>query len=315
MIYVIARDSNVPMGGVRRQYRLVEVLRSLGRKASVLHSKHGFRCAWFESPAPVCYREDAVFEPEDVLVVPDEIAYYFADFTACPYVIYNQNPYLFLESLNVDGYVRRAQVTLANPLMRGVIVVSESSKELMEYAFPTVRVERIRYGIDMDGFRPSAKTATLAFMPRKSGDALGLVLQLLELRSIVTWDEILTLEGLDERGIQQQLARTAVFLSGSTQEGFGLPVAEALASGALVVGYDGEGGREMFAGPFATRVEGGDVLAFAREVERVVGIARGDQARFAQLAAEGRRFIADNYSVEAEANDIARAWQALLGSS
>lgn len=314
MIYVIARDSNVPMGGVRRQYRLVEVLRSLGHEALVLHSKRGFRCAWFESSAPACYRDDVVFRQDDVLVVPDEIAYYFANFTACPYVIYNQNPYLFLESLNVDGYVRRAQVTLANPLLRGVMVVSESSRELMEYAFPALRVERVRYGIDLDGFRPAVKTATLAFMPRKSGDALRLVLQLLELRSVVTWDEILTLDGLDERGIQQQLARTAVFLSGSEQEGFGLPVAEALASGTLVVGYDGEGGREMFAGPFAARVEGGDVFAFAREVERVVGIARHDQDQFARLAAEGRQFIADSYSVEAEARDITQAWQALLGA-
>jgi glycosyltransferase involved in cell wall biosynthesis len=311
MIYVIARDSDVPMGGVRRQYRLVDVLRSLGLDACVVHSRTGFRCSWFENSTPIRYREHVVFHDRDVLVVPDEIAYYFADFHDCPYVIFNQNPYLFLESVIVDDYVRRAEVTLANPLLRGVIVVSESSREFMMYAFPTVRVERIRYGIDTDAFHPAEKTTMLAYMPRKSQDSLRLVVQLLLLRSVVSWDEIVPIDGLSERETQRQLARTSVFLSGSMQEGFGLPVAEALASGALVVGYDGEGGRELFTGPYASRIEGGDVLAFAREAERVIGIARSDPERYALLAAEARRFVADTYPPRVEIDDIARAWRSL----
>lgn len=311
MIYVIARDADRAMGGVRRQYRLAEVLTELGHDAVVLHGRDGFRCSWFESSVAVASWSDIELGDGDVLVVPEEIAYHYARFDSCPYVIFNQNPYLFLESTNYDYVARRAETVLANPALLGVIVVSESSRQFMAYAFPSTPVERIRYGIDTELFRPREKTVVLSYMPRKSELQLGLVVQLLQLRGVIEPDQVVVIDGHREAEVQQLLGATKVFLSGSAEEGFGLPVAEALASGAVVVGYDGEGGREMFSGPFATRVEGGDVLAFAVEAERAIERARLDPAAHDELAAAGRAFVESTYPVAGEVEDTERAWAAL----
>ena len=42
------------------------------------------------------------------------------------------------------------------------------------------------------------------------------------------------------------MSESLVFLSFGHPEGFGLPVAEAIASGCAVIGYSGLGGRELF---------------------------------------------------------------------
>ena len=311
MIYVIARDAVRPMGGVRRQYRLAEVLEGLGHDTVVLHGRSGFRCSWFHSQVAVRSWSEVTPTQDDVLVVPEEIAYYYSNFDVCPYVIFNQNPYLFLESTNYDHVAQRAASVLANPRLLGVIVVSESSRQFMSYAFPTIPIQRIRYGIDTKLFRPGRKTITVSYMPRKSNGPLELVLQLLQLRGVLEPGEAVAIDGLSEREVQQLLSETKVFLSGSAEEGFGLPVAEALASCAVVVGYDGEGGREMFRGPFATQVEGGDILSFAIREEMAIQCARFDPAAHDALADAGRAFITSSYPPEGEIADVRRAWSTL----
>ena len=49
---------------------------------------------------------------------------------------------------------------------------------------------------------------------------------------------------LDETGVAACLRESLIFLSLGQHEGLPLPPAEAMACGAIVVGYDGFGGRE-----------------------------------------------------------------------
>ena len=69
------------------------------------------------------------------------------------------------------------------------------------------------------------------------------------------------------------LQGSAMFLSFGHPEGFGLPVAEAMACGCAVVGYSGLGGRELFelGDRFGTveEVAVGDWLGVVRAAERV----------------------------------------------
>lgn len=311
MIYVIAADSDKPMGGVMQQYRLAEALIQAGHRAAVLHSRRGFRCTWFEHQVPVVYEQDAAIGADDLLVVPDEIASHFVDTAPCPYVVFNQNPYLLLESMNYDYEVRRAARAMRARRMLGVIVVSESSLDFMRYAFPDVPAARIRYCIDGSLVRPRAKTIAVSYMPRKSGDRLRLVLQLLELRGAIAPGEAVAIEGVRHRDVRRLLGMTRVFLSGSEMEGFGLPVAEALASGAVVVGYDGEGGRELFRDPFAIRVDGGAVLSFADRAERVIRTVREEPATYRRWARLGREFVLERYSRTREVASVKQAFAEL----
>jgi glycosyltransferase involved in cell wall biosynthesis len=315
VIYVIAADSNRPMGGVMQQYRLAEALLETGRQAAILHSRMGFRCTWFEHQVPVVYERDVTIGDGDLLVVPDEIAAHFVDSAPCRYVIFNQNPYLFLESADYDFEVRRAARAMHAHKLLGVVVVSDGSLEFMRYAFPDVRTARIRYSIDARLFRPRAKTITVSYMPRKSGDRLRLVLQLLELRGIIGPGETVAIESVSHRDARRLLGMTMVFLSGSELEGFGLPVAEALASGAVVVGYDGEGGRELFRDPFAVRVDGGDVLSFAEQAERIIRAVREEPATYRRWTRLGREFILESYSRSRALASVKEAFDDLLGTS
>jgi glycosyltransferase involved in cell wall biosynthesis len=314
MIYVIAADSDKPMGGVMQQYRLAESLLQAGHQTAVMHSRVGFSCTWFEHQVPLVYERDVTVTDDDLLVVPDEIASHFVDNAPCPYVMFNQNPYLFMESVDYDFEVRRAARTMHARRLLGVIVVSESSQEFMRYAFPDVRTERIRYCIDGRLFRPREKTISVSYMPRKSGDRLRLVVQLLELRGAIGPGEAVAIENVRHRDVRRLLSMTKVFLSGSELEGFGLPVAEALASGAVVVGYDGEGGRELFRDPFAIRVDGGDVLSFAEQAERVIRTVREEPATYRRWARLGREFVLESYSRSREVASVEQAFDKLFAT-
>src|SRR5213076_3258761 len=113
----------------------------------------------------------------------------YVDHTDCPHVIFNQNPYLLLES--VDHDIELAGRLFANPSLLAVMVVSESSRQFMEHVYPAVQTLRIHYGIDTERFRPRDKRTLMSYMPRRSGDSLRQVLQILRLRSVIGPDDAL----------------------------------------------------------------------------------------------------------------------------
>ena len=77
----------------------------------------------------------------------------------------------------------------------------------------------------------------------------------------------------------------ALFLSFGHPEGFGLPVAEAMACGCAVIGYSGLGGRELFqlGHQYGTAVEVafGDWLGFVTAAERLDQQLNADAQAFA----------------------------------
>tara|TARA_B100000674_G_C37618455_1_gene813139 strand:+ start:192 stop:539 length:348 start_codon:yes stop_codon:yes gene_type:complete len=92
-------------------------------------------------------------------------------------------------------------------------------------------------------------------------------------------------------------------------EGFGLPIAEAMAAGCWVVGYSGGGGQELFRYGGAEQVQFGDWPEFVSAVDRA----------FAQFAASPRETalrlqrqslaVSSLYSSDQERASIAVAWE------
>ena len=97
-------------------------------------------------------------------------------------------------------------------------------------------------------------------MPRKNSEHVHAILTALKLSSRplpVLWTGQ-ALVNLPHQQIAKHLSLSRIFLSFGFPEGFGLPVAEAMASGCWVIGYTGLGGNELFSFNGSTPVEYGD---------------------------------------------------------
>lgn len=125
----------------------------------------------------------------------------------------------------------------------------------------------------------------------------------------VEWIEI---QGLARPGVARLMATSEVFLALSHLEGLGLPPLEAMATGALVVGFTGGGGSE-----YATS-ENGDWFVEGAHVEIAETLARRvDQLRAGETF-EGRRAAgratAGSFSQESFEAQLAAAWAAIAGA-
>lgn len=314
-VYVLAcfLESDRPVGGVKMLYRHVDVLGALGFRAAVVHRVPGFRCTWFENDTPVRYLTGRFVTRDDVVVVPEMFGPFLAEIArGARKVVYNQNCYATFQ-----GYPLEPQPAASPYLDEEVIaalVVSEDSREYLRHAFPQLPVFRIHHSLDPALFAPGGeKRPQIAFMPRRRRGDLVQVLQILGLRGVLEDYELVAIEDRSEAEVAEILRRSAIFLSTGSAEGFGLPAAEAMACGCLVVGYHGGGGREFLRPDVAFPVTEGDVLGFARAVEEVIRLRAREPGRLEAVARRAAESIRPTYSPEAEAADVAAAWTAILG--
>lgn len=138
------------------------------------------------------------------------------------------------------------------------------------------------------------------------------VLSILRRRNALDDWEVESIDGLPEEKVAEKLAGCGIFLSFGTFEGCPLPPLEAMASGCVVIGYHGRGGREYFDPSFSHPIEAGDVIGFAEAVATAIGSERHSQGA---LEAQGKLAAArvrQYFSPEIEEQDIQGAWQ-LIG--
>jgi glycosyltransferase involved in cell wall biosynthesis len=149
-------------------------------------------------------------------------------------------------------------------------------------------------------------------MPRRRDADARQVLDLLEIRGCTDNWEIVRIEGRTEEQTAVIFRTCSIFLSFSEQEGFGMPPAEAMASGCYVVGFTGLAGREFFEPDICAPVEEGNILAFAQAAERAIAdFDKNSQAvRDRGLAASER--ICSRYSPEAQLDDLTAFYASLL---
>lgn len=102
---------------------------------------------------------------------------------------------------------------------------------------------------------------------------------------------ILTLPPLDRPTLAAVYRRAAILLLPSEREGFGLPVAEALAAGTPVVASDLPVLREV-GGTAATYRPVGDVAAWAEAVLALLATRRDEPAKWVALGGRGREWAA-----------------------
>jgi hypothetical protein len=316
VIYFVAPDLDRPSGGVRTIYRSVDLLNDAGLRAAVVHSRKGFRCRWFEHTTPVVHAPIPL-GAGDVLVPPAYLYLRAAGLApGVRKVVFHQNAYRTFRYLRTTPAFRAADLADASDLV-AMLVVSEDNERYLARALPGVRVARVHHWIDPELFHVDlpARLRTVTVMPRKRRDEYEQLVGILHARGALDGWRLDVLEGRPEGEVAARLRESVLFVSLSRAEGFGLPPAEAIASGNHVVGFHGMGGREIFRAPFAQAIEDGDVLALASAVEEFL---TGYDARATQLeqqAVEGSRFIAATYSRERATDDLVRVFAPLEQST
>ncbi|MBO0835989.1 MAG: glycosyltransferase [Actinobacteria bacterium] len=284
----------------------MDALNSMGIPACVAHHTRGFQCNWFDHQTKVAAAADLVLTPADMLVVPEFYVPYLNEIPDEPrLVVFNQGAYQsFIGPQSVPSW----QYCLDDRKLEAMIVVSADNEEYARYAFPGTRVARVRNFIDNQVFYPAEglPQRKIAVMPRRRGMELYThVLSLLTMRGALGDWEVVNIDSLPQRQAAEAFRSSAIFLSFSEREGFGMPPAEAMACGCYVVGFTGLGGREFFYPSLCTPVEEGNVLALAKSAEKAMADFDSDFSRMREVAMKASWIIREEYCVERQAHDLA----------
>ncbi|WP_157157446.1 glycosyltransferase [Diaminobutyricimonas sp. LJ205] len=305
-VYYLSPHGRQPSGGVRVIYRHVDLLNELGIPAAVLHEPEGFRHTWFANSTPTVSPRTINLRENDILVVPE---YYGAGLRgrrpAVRTLVFNQGAYHTFDEISLSDSGRGAPYSGVDQLI-GLITVSVDSAALLRYAFPDLPVHRARPVVDPTIFHPRTgpRRRALAYFPSRRPAERHQLMHLLRARGI-DW-ELVPIAGKGEAEVAALLQQCAIFLSFSERDGFGLPPAEAMASGCYVVGYPGGGGKEFFDPDYCTPVS--DLLQFAQAIEDATGRELSDLAAAGERAS--RRVLAD-YSVDGLREDLRKLYEPL----
>jgi len=350
-IYFLCPDDVVPYGGIRTIYRHAAILRRHGFESYVVQEHRGFRYPWSQDETPVLgwsskryrpqssslpargarrikrhYRPDPVDRPfaqlkgppsfaitaDDVVVVPELYGPRIAEIApGVPKVIFNQGVYLTFCIYPSD--LRGFPFPYRHPDVLATIVPSLDSARFMEHAFPGARVFRVRNSIDTElfSFEPE-KAPQIAYMPRRNRPDAMRVLAILAARGALDGVGLAEIAGVGVREVAAVLRRSAVFLTLGYQEGFGLPGIEAMACGAMVVGFDGNGGREYLLPELSYPVPTADVVAVAATVEQVLTDLRERPESLRERGRRASEFVRSEYAPAVEEAELLACWNAIL---
>lgn len=313
-IYYFAPPEPTPSGGVRNMYRHVDELNGLGFQAAVMHPRAGFRCAWFANETAIVGADTTALHRNDILVMPEFYGPYLDTLPAgLNVVIFNQKAYdtfFFTPYESTPPGAPYAQ--LAG--LRGLLTVSQDNAELLAYAFPQLEVKVARLVLDPTRFHPGAgpRPHRIAFTAHRRAAELEQLLHMLRSRAALAGWELVPIAGRTEQQTAEIMRSAPLFLSFSDREGFGLPPAEAMASGCYVIGFTGLAGREFFDPDHCAVVPDSDLLAFARAIERVTTAYEQDPDAIAKLGELASERVLARYTTAGLREDLEAFYRPLV---
>ncbi len=280
-----------PFGGVATIYRHAEILAEHGLPAFVTLSEKP-SVDFYDSHAPlIVHGGNMRVGPGDIFVVPECFPEIVAALKSTPatLLMFCQNQYYL-------PFTPDPRAGFAEFGVHGVIASSEAVRAFFRDVYGLTDIPFIPYAIDAAIFAPApAKRRQIAFMPRKLTQHIPFIRAVFQRRhrrhADVPWAAI---DGKTQRESAAILAESDVFLSLSHQESFGLPPLEAMASGCLVAGFHGDGGREYMTSENGWWAETGDwkacVDGLAAALDLLVGGGTTLSARREAMAATVARY-------------------------
>ena len=282
IVYLVL-GTNTPRGGHKMALRHVEALRGMGFDAVAWLQEGAPVPSWLDHAAAV--QLGGAFRDDDVVVFPEDATgamRQFGGIHQCK-VVFCQNHF----------YAASQGVGLLAPddaLSYGdYMACSQTAANWLARFMPHRSIEVVPAFADERLFAPAAKTLTVACSPQKRPlefRALQTMLRRLH-TSAAPW-RWAVIQNTSESDVAAIMGQAAVFLSLSRFEGLGMTTLEAMASGCLVVGFTGLGGRE-----YATPINGfwigeDDVVACAEALTRAMALVEAEQPVVAQMRAAAR---------------------------
>ena len=249
-------DLKNAVGGIKQLHRVAEILETLGYSACLVQESVDFHPSWFESQVNTISRLEWIsrkdFNPFlDLIILPETFVPLISSlFPDIPKIIFNQNAAytfglpsqtLYKPSAICDLYHFKSVVQ--------VWCVSQADYDFLARGLD-IQVSRLHRIVNTIDFSDSALSGTkvkqISYMSRKNALDSACVLSMLRQSKWLQGWQFVEIKNTPHSQVLSILNQSLFFLSFGHPEGFGLPVAEALASKCAVVGYDGIGGRELF---------------------------------------------------------------------
>ena len=294
---MLCPDLIAPFGGVMKLYGLVDTLNANGIESFIVHDDKTLQINWFDHSTRVTDFKSVEVKEDDLLIYPevygDKI---LNDYPGIKKIIFNQNSFYTLIPFNWN--IDLAKKVYSHRDLVQVMVVSQNDFDFMHWLFPTVDLYKITLGIDPFLFHCTTdKKKQIAVMPRKLVEDYNLLIQLLLLKGALEEYTIKIIDHVSLEECAKILRESEIFISFSNQESFGLPPAEAMACGCVVIGYHGQGGKEYFKEDLTFPIEQSDIVSYAKCIEKVIQQFRTDPLKMKQLAKSGSEFILEKYSL------------------
>jgi hypothetical protein len=312
-VYVYCFDDNSPTGGIKKLYRQVELLNKYGILSKILHRNSGFSCTWFTHQAPVTYGSEVQFRQDDILLVPEVLGSNIRNVVpGARKVIFNQNGFYTFHQ-HAPALSNICDSPYIHDDIIAALTISEASTEYLSHTFPKLPLFRIYHSIDPSIFAYTpTKQRQICYMPRKNKDDAEQVFNILKYRGLLHDLKVVSIENKSESEVAAIMQESLIFLSFGYPEGFGLPPAEAMACGSIVIGYHGVGGLEFFTPEYGYPIEYGDIVNFAKTIEQVLEIWDTEPDTLRAIMSKAATFIHSTYSDDHEESSTLEAWANIL---
>ena len=303
-ILYINHDNPVPSGGVKVIYSHVSLLVKNGFPAFVVHNQTGFRLPWFDCDVPILYAGSSLrVSPNDIVVIPEdhkEALKAFKNIPARKYVFCQNHFYVFRGLQNGDSWNDYGILK--------IFCCSDIISKFIQSVFEYTEAPVIHNAIHLDIFKPRKKKLQIAYMPRKTpGEPdfiRNLFYRLYKQYKQIPW---VCIDRVNETKVAEIMSESAVFLSTSVYEGFGLPPVEAMACGCIVVGFHGNGGLEYASKDNGFWCEGNDIIECAKTLGHVISLINNEDEKISKIKSHALK-KASEYSFDRQEKELLNFW-------
>lgn len=254
---VLHPDVSSPIGGVKQMHRLTEALISTGRSATIIQDSANFHPGWFKSDVVTIAKSELAQRSDlhpsrDIFILPETYAPQFLSYCpSFPKLIFNQNGSYTFGISSTRGWLKASRLLelYLHPEIKRILTVSEHDRKLLVdgFSIPSSRVGLVVNPIgEMPEMLAQAKRKSILYFTRKNQKDVSIVVSMINNSGIASDWSFVPISNFTHSQVLQAFQESWLYLSFGHPEGFGLPVAEALANGCAVIGYTGLGGRELF---------------------------------------------------------------------
>lgn len=172
-----------------------------------------------------------------------------------PRVLQNKNYSIFIQNPYILSHIPRfnqGDLLLNIKNAANIFVISKDTENFCKMLdVPATKIKRLKWKLDdkvlkfSENLRSKEKENIISYMPRKCAtDVQNFKLFETYIKRKIGYD-VIAIEKMPFDDLCQTLLRSKIFIAFSTFEGFAAPPIEAMVLGNFVVGYHGNGNREL----------------------------------------------------------------------